>query len=176
MTLATAHQYKEPWPSEVRERALQLLLEGYSLRQVSRILKGRYGNAPEVGTIWEWRNQSDVTEQLDKNERAMALRLDRLIERKLDKVENDIGSVRLQELAIPRGIYTDKQFKRADLALKERDNRQFSELLQAIKDRADSLTIEVKAKPVAGFVQETQIEPSHETKLISEPQDEVQST
>ena len=168
--LATAHQYKEPWPPEVRERGIALLFEGYSLRQVHRILKGRYGSAPEVSTIWEWRNQSDVSEQLDRNERAMALRLDRLMERKLDKVENDIGSVRLQELAIPAGIYRDKQFKRKELALKERDQSQLmGDLLLAIRDEAAKLSGRTQI-----VAQGTQ--PLTGTRLLPEAQSEAQST
>ena len=156
---------------DVRARALAMLTAGKTRHQV----------AAAVGvshvTVWRWLEAARNDPQLEEWERWQFNReyriiehAERITEQALHMIEADgTGPKHLIALNAISGTLRDKQFKRKELALKERDTTHVMlELLQAIKDET--------AKLHEPSTEATHVIPSHKTKLISEPQSEAQST
>ena len=172
-------------PDEVVAQVRALALEGYRPHSIAQ----RTG--VPLTTTWRWLNEwkelaSEQDKELFDQERRVALLSARLFEDKLEAALKDPSQTRLTEAGVSYGIARDKQFKRKELALKERDQSQLmSDLLEAIRTEASKLAEHKDVAP-SRVAPETQLRseivpsetthltslPSHETKLIAEPQEQ----
>ena len=103
---------------EIVAQARALALTGYSTRKAAAELQVLFPgeDTPAHPTLVEWRKELSEAdhENLDNNERRIALRADELVEAKLETFEGHLDKVRLPELVMTAGVYRDKIFKRQD--------------------------------------------------------------
>ncbi len=73
-------------------------------------------DTPAHPTLVEWRKELSEAdhEKLGDNERRIALRVDELVEEKLETFEGHLDKVRLPELVMAAGVYRDKIIKREE--------------------------------------------------------------
>ncbi len=103
---------------EIVAQAKALALTGYSTRKAAIELQVLFPgeNTPAHPTLVEWRKELSEAdhEKLGDNERRLALRVDELVEAKLETFEDHLEKVRLPELVMTAGVYRDKLFKRQE--------------------------------------------------------------
>ena len=103
---------------EIVAQAKALALTGYSTRKAAVELEILFPgeNTPAHPTLVEWRKELSEAdhEKLGDNERRIALRVDELVEAKLETFEDKLDKVRLPELVMAAGVYRDKIFKRQE--------------------------------------------------------------
>ena len=103
---------------EIVAQAKALALTGYSTRKAAVELEILFPgeNTPAHPTLVEWRKELSEAdhEKLGDNERRIALRVDELVEAKLETFEDKLDKVRLPELVMAAGVYRDKIFKREE--------------------------------------------------------------
>ena len=114
---AMGHNFRD----EIVAQAKALALTGYSTRKAAVELEILFPgeNTPAHPTLVEWRKELSEAdhEKLGDNERRIALRVDELVEAKLETFEDKLDKVRLPELVMAAGVYRDKLFKRQELKL-----------------------------------------------------------
>ncbi len=103
---------------EIVAQAKALALTGYSTRKAAVELQVLFPgeDTPAHPTLVEWRKELSEAdhEKLGDNERRIALRVDELVEAKLETFEDKLDKVRLPELVMAAGVYRDKIFKRQE--------------------------------------------------------------
>ncbi len=103
---------------EIVAQAKALALTGYSTRKAAVELQVLFPgeDTPAHPTLVEWRKELSEAdhEKLGDNERRIALRVDELVEAKLETFEDKLDRVRLPELVMAAGVYRDKLFKRQE--------------------------------------------------------------
>ena len=103
---------------EIVAQAKALALTGYSTRKAAVELQVLFPgeDTPAHPTLVEWRKELSEAdhEKLGDNERRIALRVDELVEAKLETFEDKLDKVRLPELVMAAGVYRDKIFKREE--------------------------------------------------------------
>ncbi len=103
---------------EIVAQAKALALTGYGTRKAAVELQVLFPgeDTPSHPTIVEWRKELSEAdhEKLGDNERRIALRVDELVEAKLETFEDKLDKVRLPELVMAAGVYRDKIFKREE--------------------------------------------------------------
>ncbi len=103
---------------EIVAQAKALALTGYSTRKAAVELQVLFPgeDTPAHPTLVEWRKELSEAdhEKLADNERRIALRVDELVEAKLETFEDKLDKVRLPELVMAAGVYRDKIFKRQE--------------------------------------------------------------
>ena len=103
---------------EIVAQAKALALTGYSTRKAAVELQVLFPgeDTPAHPTLVEWRKELSEAdhEKLADNERRIALRVDELVEAKLETFEDKLDKVRLPELVMAAGVYRDKIFKREE--------------------------------------------------------------
>ncbi len=159
---------------DIKARALALVTQGQSRHQVARAVGVHHV------TVWRWLEEARNDPQLEEWERWQFNReyriiehAERITEQALTTIEEEgTGPKHLIALNAISGTLRDKQFKRKELALKERDQSQLmSELLLAIRDEASRLA----ASHVATQEQHD-VTSAQETRLLNEAQNTEQST
>ena len=159
-------------PDEVVAQVRALALTGYRAPTIAQRV-----NVPER-TVYRWLTEwQELATEQDKElldqERRIALLSARLFEDKIESALKDPSQTRLTEAGIAYGISRDKQFKRQELALKERDQSQLmGDLLEAIKHEAAKLAESTRTQEAT----QSTVAPSHETRLLTTAQDAEQST
>ena len=103
---------------EIVAQAKALALTGYSKRKAAVELEILFPgeDTPAHPTLVQWRKELSEAdhEKLGDNERRIALRVDELVEAKLETFEDKLDKVRLPELVMAAGVYRDKIFKREE--------------------------------------------------------------
>ncbi len=114
LTGEVGHNFRD----EIVAQAKALALTGYSTRRAAVELQVLFPgeDTPAHPTLVEWRKELSEAdhEKLGDNERRIALRVDELVEAKLETFEDKLDKVRLPELVMAAGVYRDKLFKRQD--------------------------------------------------------------
>ena len=164
-------------PDEAQARTRALIAEGKTPRQI----------APIVGvswrTIYNWLDKWMHDDSLEQADRNQLIREYRISEKADNQIEATVDSMAesppdpkyLIALNAISGTMRDKQFKRKELALKERDiSRDMAQILAAIQDYAQSISPgsqRLLANPAA-----PESEPSHDLGSASYQTPEIKPT
>ena len=104
------------YPDEIRAQARALLLQGYTCNATA----DRIGVAQ--ATVSRWRDEftslsDEQSALLADNERRIALRADKLLEAKLDYLEEKdrTSEIPIRDLTILTGVMRDKQIRRSGI-------------------------------------------------------------
>ena len=124
------------FPDKIVAQARMFLMDGYSQARTAHELELMFPgeDTPSQQTLSAWQRElvEMGMEELTAAEPRIALRFDRLIDAKMDLLEDDLSKVRLPELVMGAGVYRDKIFRRQEMQLKHRSNEAAHSLADAI--------------------------------------------